>query len=333
VGKRMNVFKPWLSALSVAKFLVLGLGFIATHVAEGLSKIGQVTVTYRSLSGVKGVYADLLRGMVELVRVNPTVDRDLLASLVKNSDTVINLIGVLSGSETTLREAHVTVPELLASLIAKQSPSTMLIHVSASNVMGPVGSFITEEPRHCEGARPSNLYEETKCLGERVVYSTWLSSGFPMAIVRPTLVYGRYAAHSQFMQMFNVARLGVVPMLKVRVMTISAVKLTELFARLHADRPRGLYMYATECEPVPISRFIEDMAKALSRRIIKVPVPNQLLKLALPSDIKPLYRYVGVTYDCGRMRSMVSGLRFMDEEVYENALFIKRLREMHIHGD
>ncbi len=31
--------------------------------------------------------------------------------------------------------------------------------------------------------------------------------------------------------------------------------------------------------------------------------------------------------------SMVSGLRFMDEEVYENALFIKRLREMHIHGD
>jgi len=51
----MKTFKPWLSILSVVRFLVLGLGFIATHVAEGLSKVGQVTVTYRSLSGVKGV--------------------------------------------------------------------------------------------------------------------------------------------------------------------------------------------------------------------------------------------------------------------------------------
>ncbi|ABW02810.1 NAD-dependent epimerase/dehydratase family protein [Caldivirga maquilingensis] len=311
----------------MVKFLVLGLGFIATHVAEGLSKIGQVTVTYRSLNGVNEVYAKVLRGSVELTRLNPLTDEDELRGLIKNSDTVINLIGALGNDAQLLRTVHVVIPRQVASLIAEYSPSTMLVHVSASNVMGPIGKFINEEPKHCEGARPSTPYEETKCLGEQVVYSMSQSAGFPLAIIRPTLVYGKYNAHPQFLQIYNMAKRGIVPRINVKLMAISAVKLTELIARLHELRPRGLYLYATECEPVEVTRFFEVMVKALGRRPLRIPVPNALLKLALPSDIKPLFKYVNVVYSCLKAKEIVGDLGFMESEVYENALFIKQYED------
>ena len=311
----------------MVKFLVLGLGFIAMHVAEELSKLGQVTVTYRSLSGVNSVYAEILRGTVELAELNPLTDEDKLRSLIKNSDTVINLIGALSNDAQLLKTVHVTIPKQVASLIAGYSPSTMLIHISASNVMGPVGKFITEEPRHCEGAKPSTPYEETKCLGEQVIYSISQSAGFPLAIIRPTLVYGKYNAHPQFLQIYNVARRGIVPRIKVRLMAISAVKLAELVVKLHELRPRGLYLYATECEPVEVTRFFEVMVKALGKRPLRVPVPDALLKLALPSDVKPLFKYINVVYSCVKAKELVGDLRFMEDEVRGNALFIKELKE------
>lgn len=310
----------------MSKFLVLGLGFIATHVAEALSKLGQVTVTYRSLNGINEVYAKILRGNVELTRLNPLTDVDELKSLIKNSDTVINLIGALSNDPQLLKTAHVTIPRQVASLIAEYSPSTMLIHISASNAMGPIGKFITEEPKHCEGARPLTPYEETKCLGEQAVYSISQSAGFPLAIIRPTLVYGKYNTHPQFLQIYNVAKMGIVPEIKAKLMAISAPKLAELIIRLHELRPSGLYLYATECEPIEVTRFFEIMVKALGKRWLKIPIPNALLKLALPSDVKPLFKYINVVYSCARAKELVGDLVFMEGEVYENALFIKQFR-------
>ena len=308
----------------MVKFLILGLGFIATHVAEGLSKLGQVTVTYRSLNGINEVYAKILKGSVELVRLNPLTDENELRILTKNSDTVVNLIGALSNDAQLLRTVHVTIPKQVASLIAGYSPSTMLIHISASNVMGPIGKFIAEEPRHCEGAKPSTPYEETKCLGEQAVYSISQSAGFPLAIIRPTLVYGKYNAHPEFLQIYNLAKRGIVPKISVKLMAISAVKLTELIIKLHELRPRGLYLYVTECESVEVTRFFEIMARALGKKPLRVPVPNALLKLALPSSIKPLFKYINVTYSCVKAKELVGDLRFMEDEVYENALFIKQ---------
>ncbi|WP_291766822.1 NAD-dependent epimerase/dehydratase family protein [Caldivirga sp. UBA161] len=310
----------------MSRFLVLGLGFIATHVAEALSKLGHVTVTYRSLNGINEIYAKILRGSVELTRLNPLTDEYELRSLIKNSDTVINLIGALSNDFQLLRAVHVTIPRQVASLIADYSPSIMLIHVSASNVMGPIGKFITEEPRHCEGAKPSTLYEETKCLGEQAVYSISQSTGFPLAIIRPTLVYGKYNTHPQFLQIYNVAKVGIVPRVNAKLMAISAPKLTELIIRLHELRPRSLYLYATECEPVEVARFFEIMVKALGKRPLRIPIPNILLKLALPSDVKPLFKYINTTYSCVRIKELVGDLRFMEDEVYENALFIRQFK-------
>ncbi len=314
----------------MAKVLIVGLGFIATHAAAHLSKNNDVVVTYRSLEGVKGIYGKILEReySVKLVKLDPINDLDEVRRLIKSSDTVINAVGVIKGGPADFKRAHVEVPRVLARAIAEESPSTMLIHLSASNVMGPIGQFVGEEARHCEGARPSNIYEETKCEGEKVVYNEASRAGFPLAIVRPTFVYGRYAAHRQFALIYRLAKRGLVPRLSVNMMAISAPGLASLLEALHKARPRLKYLYATECRPVNLTEFFRLMAEALGVRYVKVPVPEFAVKLFTPRELRPLYKYSKVIYDCAGTRSLVGDLTFREDEVRENALFLRELDKL-----
>ncbi len=95
--------------------LIFGLGFIATHIAIKLSESSDVTVTYRSLTPVKKVYASILEGRARLIKVDPV--KDELVDLVSSADAVVNAVGgALSGN---LRMAHVDVPRSIASAMAK----------------------------------------------------------------------------------------------------------------------------------------------------------------------------------------------------------------------
>lgn len=319
----------------MANFLVVGLGFVATHIAEYLAKFGSVTVTYRSLGRVKEIYARLLRDSVELVRLDPIEDKDMLLTLVRRSDTVINLVGTLGPRPEDLKVAHVEVPRVIASAVESAGGGVMLIHVSASNAMGPIGSFIREEGQHCSGASPSNAYEESKCMGERVVYESALRGNYPLAIVRPTLIYGKYAAHSQFIQMYRVVKRGILPNIGLEVSAIAAGTLAELTYRLHQIRPKPTYMYATECSPIRLGAIMEYMAVGLGIRAIRVNVPNILAKAALrlmsPREVRGLLRYIGVRYSCDKVSEVLGRKPYFNPyEVVENARFLKMLEGLSI---
>lgn len=302
------------------RIIIFGLGFIATHLAIELSSMGEVLVTYRNLSPLKREYASLLEDKVKLIRVDPLVDD--LGNIVNGADVVINAIGALKGN---LRAAHIEVPKLITRAAVKAGAT--LIHVSASNALGPRGSMVTEEDKHCEGAAPSNEYEFTKCEGEKAVYGEAVKGGIPFAIIRPTLVYGEYAAHGEWFLMYRAAKLGIIPKVGLNVSSISAVNLARIVMELIRVKPHGLYMYATECNQVPIERFMEIMSTALSRRIIKVSVPSFLAILALPSNVRQLAKYAGVKYDCSKARKLIGELMFDEEQIRRNALFLKRLEE------
>lgn len=190
-----------------------------------------------------------------------------------------------------------------------------------------------EEERHCEGARPSNEFEETKCEGgERVVFEeAGRGGGYPFAVLRPTLVYGRYAAHSEWGGlMYRAAKVGFIPKIGgVRVSAVSAVDLAAAVDALIRAKPRGgLYMYLTECEPVPVESFISIMAAALGSRRIAVPMPARLAMLALPGSVRRLAKYAGgVRYDCSSTRRLLGSVGFREDEVAGNALFLRRLEE------
>ncbi len=308
--------------------LIFGLGFIATHIAIKLSESSDVTVTYRSLTPVKKVYASILEGRARLIRADPA--KDELIDLVSDADAVVNAVGALRGD---LRTAHVDVPRSIASAMARAGSGGTLIHISASNALGPQGNLVRKESRHCEGARPSNEYEETKCEGERAVFEEAGRGGYPFAVIRPTLVYGRYAAHSEWGLMYRAAKVGFIPKIGVRISAVSAVDLAAAVDALIRAKPRGLYMYLTECEPVPVESFISIMAKTLGSRGFAVPMPARLAMLALPSSIRRLARYAGVLYDCSSTRELLGSIGFREDEVAGNALFLRKLEELGVELD
>jgi nucleoside-diphosphate-sugar epimerase len=299
-------------------YLVLGLGFVATHVAEFLSNYGNVTVTYRNLNPVKEEYVKILKEKkVEVVKLDPLTDD--IKKYISQSDVVINLIGEISGSEETLRRANVEVPERLAKVVSETNRNVILIHLSG--LPGVTGNNVKPEVPHCEGIKPTTPFEKTKCEGEKILRD---NANF-LAILRPSLIYGKYGAHIQFVTMFRFAKMGFVPSLGFRFSVISAKALSEIIKNISEAKPKFTYFYVTECEPVRIDIFFEIMAKTLGKGYIKVPIPKFLAKAYLPSDIRNLLKYDGTTFDCTKAKEFSSDLKFEEKEVEDNAKFLEYL--------
>lgn len=310
------------------KVLILGLGFIATQVAEFLSSYYDITVTYRNLNPVKKVYSDILSNKgVRLIKLDVLNEVNKLREEIKKSDVVINFIGEISGDEQRLRISNVEIPKIIATIIREQEGTRLLIHTSGSTY-GKTGE-VTIEKELGEGLNPQTPFERTKFEGEQVVYS--IAKGkFPLVIMRPTLVYGKYAAHVQFVMMYKMAKLGIIPSTGITFMPISANYIGKIITRVIEEKPDLLYFYATECDPIKLDFFFNIYAKALSKRAIKFPIPKGLVKAVLPRDIKGLVRYEGTRYDCSVAKKLVEELKFDENEVYQNALFLKGLDEKKI---
>lgn len=140
------------------RYLILGLGFLATHIAEYLTNQGEeVTVTYRNLERVKSIYAEILKA--RLVRLDPLNNIDELRNLIASSDIIVNTIGVIGENERELKIAHVEIPKKISEIISELQAKPMLIHISATSATGLTG-YVKEEEKHCEGV--SLIYHTRK---------------------------------------------------------------------------------------------------------------------------------------------------------------------------
>ncbi|NON63187.1 NAD-dependent epimerase/dehydratase family protein [Acidianus sp. RZ1] len=309
------------------RYLLLGLGFISMHVADFLTPENEVVITYRNLNSVKERYLKILDGRVTPVKLDPLDNFDVLKKYVSWSDVVVNTVGEISGDQNALRRANVDVPSAVTKAIS-ETGNRMLIHLSG--LPGLVGEGIRPEHPHLFGVTPKTEFEKTKVEGEKVVYKASTDIGFPSAIIRPTLVYGKYSAHVQYVSIYNLARRGLVPKLGISFNAISAQDLSRMVEILSEMRPQGMYFYATECSKVSITKFFEIMAKALGKRSIKLPVPTFLAKAFLPSYVKPLLKYTRSSFDCTNSVQLVKNLEFRENEVIENALFLDELRRSNL---
>ena len=306
------------------KVLIFGLGFIATHVAEFLSSSHEVTVTYRNLNPVKKVYYDILSSKgVRLIKLDVISEVEKAREEIKNSDVIINFIGEISGDEKTLRIANVEVPKTIAILIKDLRIKPLFIHTSGSTY-GVTGE-VKIEKQLGEGLNPQTPFEKTKFEGEQVVYSI-AKGNFPLVILRPTLVYGKYSAHIQFVMMYRMAKWGIIPKTGITFMPISATSIAKMIGKLIEEKPELLYFYATECEPIKLERFFELYAKALGKKAVEIPIPKSIVKSALPKDIRGLIKYEGTKFDCSVAKQLVDP-KFDENEVIQNALFLKELDE------
>ncbi len=310
--------------------LIIGLGFISTNLAKYLVDKGfDVYITYRSVHGSKAIMMkDLLELNVKPYRLDPSNYEDLL-KLINNvkPNYVFNTVGLLGGSWGELWNAHVEVPRNIARAILSIDKSIKLIHISASAVSGKTGKFIKEEPRHCDYSyvNPRSDYERSKCDGERTI-KEFDNEGLNYIIIRPTLVYGYYNDHNEFLSLYRLVRMGVIPSIKGFVSAIYVGYLVQLLEKVAVSEGyRNAFLYATECAMYSLEDFAELMARYIGTNGIRVPLPPGLVGLFLPSGARSLLKYVNVQYDCESTRKVLGNIEpAIDIGVKEIVNWIRR---------
>lgn len=193
-------------------------------------------------------------------------DRDAMAALVKNSDAVVHIAGVINARDGAEFEAG-NVDGTLAMLAAATAAGTRrFVHVS---------SLAAREPG-------LSLYGASKARAEQLVES----SGLDWAIVRPPAVYG--PGDKETLDLFKMARGGQIYMPpKGRLSLIHVDDLARLLLALTPPAaPRHVVIEPDDGRPGGWTHreFGDALGCAVGRPVRTISTPRFLLSLASKVD-------------------------------------------------
>ncbi len=324
------------------KCLILGLGFIAANLAEFLRRQDlDVYVTYRETKRPdKLLMMKLLKNEnVKLIRLDKFIE-DTLANILRevNPDVIYNLIGKVSGKDEEIWFANAIVPEILAKTLMKVNIDPILIHVSAAYATGLsrkliINNTIIEEKEHCcsEYINPKTIFERSKCEGEKALMKYHRDYGLKTVILRPTLVYGNYNTHEEWVRIYHLLRRGVIPMINIEISAIYVGYLVDIMYRATSCRACiGEYMYVSEEGMYRFSDFIEAMAHLMNVKGFKISIGKSMLKfiqVLMPKSLRMFIKYVGYRYSTEKMYKLL-GVRVRDgleKGMYELTNWLMRI--------
>lgn len=169
------------------RVLVTGAGgFVGSHLVESQLAYGyQVRATDLHLDQLAQA-ANLPN--LELVRGDLTDDA-LLPRLVEGVEVVYHLASAhldVSQPDSYYHRVNVTATQNL--LAAAHSVSVKrFVHCSTNGVLGEIQQIPANETAPCN---PTNVYEQTKLLGEQAALAFYKETGLPVVVARPAWVYG-----------------------------------------------------------------------------------------------------------------------------------------------
>ncbi len=149
------------------KILIFGgTGFVGTQVCEKLNQLScRVTVATRRSDNARHLQ---LLPLVDVAEID-LHDSAALAALVAGHDAVVNLIGILHGSEEAFQKVHVKWPlELVRA--CKASGVRRIVHISA------LGASLDS----------ASKYQRSKARGQAAL----LGSGLDVTVLRPSVMFG-----------------------------------------------------------------------------------------------------------------------------------------------
>ena len=172
-----------------------GTGFIGSHLVEALVKKGyKVRCLVRNpnkLNYLRNLGVDFKDLGVDVVYGDIT-DRDSLLHAVKGVSTVVHLAGVLGKwgvPDKIYWDVHVRGTKLLLEACINEGVKRF-IYCSSAGVLGPIKNPPANEDWPYN---PSNVYEETKAVAEKLVLS--YKNKMAVTIIRPEFVYGPRDMH------------------------------------------------------------------------------------------------------------------------------------------
>ena len=167
-----------------------GCGFIGSEVTKQLSEIGaNVTVIDNLSSGKKGYVEKFSNVQVEEGDLG---DQDLVKSLVKEKDYVINLAALPFIPDSyyipkKFFETNVNATIDLALEISKEKKIKRFVHISSSEIYGSARYFPMDENHP---TTPQSTYAVSKLAAERVVFTMYKEHNIPAVIIRPFNSFG-----------------------------------------------------------------------------------------------------------------------------------------------
>jgi len=145
-------------------FITGSTGFIGKHLTKALSN-HQLTLFTRKQ------YGDLNTAKLNL----------------KDQDIIIHIAGLLVGNKQEYINSNINATKKLFENI--KNPK-QVIQFSTAGVLGPI---INNIPNESSKYNPTNLYEKSKTIAEKIVLS--YKDKFPVTIIRPEFIYGPEDMH------------------------------------------------------------------------------------------------------------------------------------------
>jgi nucleoside-diphosphate-sugar epimerase len=235
-----------------------GTGFVGSHVIDAALAAGceVKALTRREQSA---------RDRLEWIS-GDLADRNAVHQLVRDSDAVIHVAGVINAPDAAGFEAGNVAGTLAMLAAATAGGVRRFIHVS---------SLAAREPQ-------LSLYGGSKARAEELVES----SGLDWAIVRPPAVYG--PGDKEMLELFKMARRGFVLLPpRGRVSLIHVDDLARLLLSLtQRGSPKKLVIEPDDGTPDGWSHkeFAKALGQAVGRRNVSLSAPRPLLRLAARLD-------------------------------------------------
>ena len=260
-----------------------GKGFIGSHLVNLLCRNScQVDIITRSDNKKLDFFLGSEPGQVSIKKIEQFSENQL-DNLVKDTDIVFNLIGILyENKKTTFSDVHVNIPKEIASA-AKRNGVTNFIHLSALNIEKSVTS----------------LYSKSKLLGEEVV-----KENFPNCVIlRPSVVFGKRDSFTNlFLSMSNfspflpligtpeIKKKGLIPILnfkkKVRFQPIYVGDLVSFMINTCLLKKKNFDLTGPKVQS--FDEIFDIILNCKKRKRIYIPIPFFLARiLALFLEILP----------------------------------------------
>ena len=247
-----------------------GGGFIGRYLVRNLTKKNYRCIVSTRQAFQKGyLKTQATPGGIELLNWDPTNFSELKES-IKNSDVVINLIGILYETrKQKFYNIHSNIPEII-SKICNDSDVKKFIHVSA------IGA----------NENSKSLYQKSKHLGEKKALQNYKNT----IIIRPSVVCG---TEDNFTNLFS--KLSILPIIPIvginyKFQPILVTELADAIVRaIETKKNEGKIYEIGGPKVISFGDMVKSILKTINKKRFVVPMPMPLAKIqSTITDLLPI---------------------------------------------
>jgi nucleoside-diphosphate-sugar epimerase len=282
------------------KILVTGsTGFIGEHLVNALLSQENVEIIcpvrdlrkipYRWRKKVKVIIGDI-------------TNINFLSQIIKDIDVVYHLAAISEVSKRILKEDYYKVnyyATINLALKCIKENVRKFVYFSSIEAMGGIRAAVREKRILDEKFKhkPTTIYGESKQKAEKALLSLYKKQGFPVSIVRPTVVYGPgMRTHHGPLKLIKAIDRGFFLFVGSGNNLVSWTYVENVVhgAILVADSEKSngqIYILSDE-EPYPFRQIVRLICKYLDRKIPIVKIPYWIVK-TLSAPIELMYDLIG----------------------------------------